>query len=78
MIVILNLISPFGKSHHDERITKTSWSASESTYGEGEVPKEWKNAHTTHIFQNGSITVCNNYRPVSLTSMICKLVEKNN
>ena len=37
----------------------------------GEVPKEWGEANVTPIFKKGSKL----YRPVSLTSSICKLLE---
>ena len=43
---------------------------------EGVVPKEWKDAHITPIFKKGSRAASNNYRPVSLTSIACKIVEK--
>ncbi len=43
---------------------------------EGVVPKEWKDAHITPIFKKGNRAVSNNYRPVSLTSLACKVMEK--
>ena len=39
---------------------------------EGIVPSEWKEANITPLFKKGSR---NNYRPVSLTSVVCKLLE---
>ena len=42
---------------------------------EGIVPSEWKKANITSLFQNGSRNKPENYRPVSLTSVICKLLE---
>ena len=41
----------------------------------GEVPKEWKEANVTPIFKKGSRLGRENYRPVSLTSTICKILE---
>ena len=41
----------------------------------GEVPKEWKGANVTPIFKKGSKLERSNYRPVSLTSTICKILE---
>ena len=41
----------------------------------GEVPKEWGEANVTPIFKKGSKLFAANYRPVSLTSSICKLLE---
>ena len=40
----------------------------------GDVPKEWKKANITCIFKKGNK---GNYRPVSLTSAICKLLESS-
>ena len=42
---------------------------------EGKVPDDWKIAHVTAIFKKGKQTSPGNYRPVSLTSIICKLLE---
>ena len=44
---------------------------------EGIVPLEWKEANIRHIplFKKGSRNRFVNYRPVSLTSVICKLLE---
>ena len=42
----------------------------------GSLPNEWKMAHVTPIFKKGSKSAVNNYRPVSLTCVTCKLMEK--
>ena len=42
---------------------------------EGIVPLEWKEANIIHLFKNDSRNKSVNYRPVSLTSVICKLLE---
>ena len=42
---------------------------------EGIVPSEWKEANITSLFKNGSRNKPENYRPVSLTSVVCKLLE---
>jgi hypothetical protein len=42
---------------------------------EGSVPEDWKNANVCAIFKKGSRWDCGNYRPVSLTSHVCKLLE---
>ena len=42
---------------------------------EGIVPLEWKEANVIPLFKKGSINKSVNYRPVSLTSVICKLLE---
>ena len=42
---------------------------------EGTVPPDWKLANVTPIFKSGSKGLPGNYRPVSLTSIICKIME---
>ena len=42
---------------------------------EGIVPLEWKEANIISLFKKGSRNKSINYRPVSLTSVICKLLE---
>jgi hypothetical protein len=41
----------------------------------GEVPREWKEANVTPLFKKGCKLERSNYRPVSLTSTICKILE---
>ena len=41
----------------------------------GVVPDDWKAANVTPIFKKGSKNEIGNYRPVTLTSQICKLLE---
>ena len=42
---------------------------------EGIVPSEWKEANIMPLFKKGSRNKPENYRPVSLTSVVCKLLE---
>ena len=42
---------------------------------EGSVPLDWKEATIIPLLQKGSRNKSVNYRPVSLTSVICKLLE---
>ena len=42
---------------------------------EGIVPSEWKEANITPLFKKGSRNKPENYRPVSLTPVVCKLLE---
>ena len=39
------------------------------------LPDEWKHANVCAIFKKGKKTLPNNYRPVSLTSVVCKVME---
>jgi hypothetical protein len=41
----------------------------------GIVPKEWREAGVTPLFKKGKKSETQNYRPVSLTSLICKIME---
>ena len=41
----------------------------------GEVPADWKNAFIVPVFKKGEKHIPSNYRPVSLTSVVCKLLE---
>ena len=43
---------------------------------EGVVPFEWKEANIVPLFKKGSRDKSDNYRPVSLTSVNCKLLER--
>ena len=42
---------------------------------EGIVPSEWKEVNITPLFKKGSRNTPENYRPVSLTSLLSKLLE---
>lgn len=41
-----------------------------------EVPTDWKVANISAIHKKGSMIEVNNYRPVSLTSQVCRVMEK--
>jgi len=41
----------------------------------GRVPSDWKKANVTAIFKKGDKTSPCNYKPVSLTSQVCKMLE---
>ena len=42
----------------------------------GKIPDQWKTANVTSIFKKGSRKDALNYRPVSLTCIMCKIYEK--
>ena len=41
--------------------------------GTGSLPTEWRDANISHVFKKGDKHLAENYRPVSLTSISCKL-----
>ena len=41
-----------------------------------EIPEDWKLANVTPIHKKGNKSNVNNYRPVSLTSIVCKILER--
>jgi hypothetical protein len=41
----------------------------------GIVPQDWKLAHVTPVFKKGERYCAENYRPISLTSIPCKVME---
>ena len=42
---------------------------------EGKAPRDWKCANVTPVFKKGSKSAPGNYRPISLTSILCKVFE---
>ena len=47
----------------------------DKTFLTGKLPDKWKVAEVRPIFKKGNKTQPGNYRPVSLTSIVCKLFE---
>ena len=41
----------------------------------GETPEDWRTANVTPIFKKGDRNSPANYRPISLTSQVCKVLE---
>jgi len=41
----------------------------------GKLPSEWKLAYVTPVHKGGDLETANNYRPISLTSIPCKMLE---
>ena len=42
---------------------------------QSDVPIDWKLANVTPVFKGGSKKYTSNYRPISLTSVVCKVLE---
>jgi hypothetical protein len=47
----------------------------QASINQGRIPIEWKAANVIPIFKKGDKQRAENYRPVSLTSITCKLLE---
>ena len=47
-----------------------------NSFESGKLPDKWKRANITPIFKKGTRTLPQNYRPVSLLSVISKIMEK--
>ena len=61
---------------HAEEIKEPLFLIIQSSLESGTVPEEWKRGNISAIFKKGDRTDPGNYRPVSLTSIICKIQEK--
>ena len=45
------------------------------SFNSGKVPRDWKLANVTPIQKKGNASLPCNYRPISLTSVVCKIME---
>ena len=45
-------------------------------YNKGCIPEIWKEARITALHKKGPVTDAENYRPISLTSILCKIYER--
>ena len=46
------------------------------SYDEGKIPEMWRYANVIPVYKKGLKTLALNHRPVSLTCVICKIMEK--
>ena len=46
-----------------------------ATLRTGILPDDWKRAHVSAVFKKGEKKCPNNYRPISLTCIVCKVLE---
>ena len=46
-----------------------------ASLSQGKTPNSWKEAHVTPVFKKGEKYMAVNYRPVSLTCILCKQME---
>ena len=47
----------------------------QASLDQGLVPKDWKKANVVPLYKKGNKNLAENYRPISLTSISCKLLE---
>ena len=47
----------------------------QATLHQGKIPQDWKTANVVPIYKKGDKHKAENYRPVSLTSIVCKMCE---
>ena len=67
---------------HPKILKELSWELSQplsilfnKSIEESELSRTWKTALISVLFKKGDKTLASNYRPVSLTSIICKVLE---
>ena len=58
-----------------EQLARPLTSLFQSSLDSGMVPLIWKHAHVAPIYKKGDRSAPVNYRPISLTSICCKLLE---
>jgi hypothetical protein len=47
----------------------------DTSYNQGEIPEDWKKSSVSVIFKKGKKSSVENYRPISLTCITCKIME---
>ena len=70
-----NEVSPYVLKICAKELSKLLYIILSKSLNEGSIPKRWREANITPIFKKGSRIEAANYRPVSLTVVVCKLIE---
>jgi len=58
-----------------DEICRPLWIIFRKSLDQGIVPEDWRRANISPLFKNGNRNRAENYRPVSLTSQVCKVFE---
>ena len=61
---------------HAKTISKILATIFQQSIDTGQIPKDWKEANVTPIHKKGKTNHTANYRPISLTSIPCRLLER--
>ena len=69
-------IPPWFLNRYAYHLTPIIHDIFQSSVDSGQVPKAWNEANITAIFKKGNRTETSNYRPISLTAVISKLLEQ--
>ena len=72
----IDSIHPVILVNNADELTKPIYELFCDSLSSGEVPKDWKLANVTPIYKSGARVLSKNYRPISLTSQICKNFRK--
>jgi len=68
-------LSPWFLRKVDDEIATLILLLMRESLDEGTVPMDWKTANISPIYKKGDRSSVSNYRPISLTSQICKVIE---
>ena len=69
-------IPPYLLKHCANSLSYPLWKIMKKSLNSGTLPQAWKLSHIKPTFKKGDNTLPENYRPIALTSAICKVLEK--
>ena len=69
-------IPPYLLKHCANSLSYPLWKIMKKSLNTGTLPQAWKLSHIKPIFKKGDNTLPENYRPIALTSAVCKVLEK--